>query len=555
MRTAKTIMFNCELVQRQWLADLVYSTGLTVDISGGVIDKLYVYSLCIMKDIIRKMLIYTSFVETNKVTTKFVQSSLDFMTSAFNISDKVISYIPNTDKSRQAKIRRMCFYKKHSNKLIININVFASIVFHISDEIDHFKTNVRRYTKNALVYLQHYIEDDVRRYIQNYLDGSNFNVDNFVRMSIIYGRSQIQLPFVMNEYFFSGIRNVLTQLHPNTNITLCAITQINYIVGYTIMLISMRCKFIAEQFKSDSKIDSRVVRTAVELMLHGELAKHALCEGRKSVVNFSNWYDNSQTSQENTDSVMRTRSRDAKCLFNVRIVDDIMKRYVGKSKVSITSTVYLCGVCEYLTAEILELAGNCAKDQRAQKITPSHIDFAIHNDAELCQWFSKVGIQIIGTGYNSSRENILCRYIENNELYEMRDDVYEIHDWVNARIVTEPEDNEEEVDNDIRFVECSEDECDSDDCELPSLYKTNEMRITEAEAQFNNAFMEAQAGIDELDEDIDENLIKEEKDFLAKLEEYNVINEQTIEYKLRRYIDAQVAKRVDAALSQLYLKK
>ena len=151
MRTAKTIMFNCELVQRQWLADLVYSTGLTVDISGGVIDKLYVYSLCIMKDIIRKMLIYTSFVETNKVTTKFVQSSLDFMTSAFNISDKVISYIPNTDKSRQAKIRRMCFYKKHSNFIAFFIQPF---------KLKDFLKNIERHVnlqgwqdRNVMFYL------------------------------------------------------------------------------------------------------------------------------------------------------------------------------------------------------------------------------------------------------------------------------------------------------------------------------------------------------------------------------------------------------------------
>ena len=54
--------------------------------------------------------------------------------------------------------------------------------------------------------------------------------------------------------------------------------------------------------------------------------------------------------------------------------------------------VYLAAVLEYLAAEVLELAGNAAKDNKRSRIIPRHIELAVRNDEELARLFGSTTI-------------------------------------------------------------------------------------------------------------------------------------------------------------------
>ncbi|KAI3984421.1 hypothetical protein MKX01_011375 [Papaver californicum] len=87
-----------------------------------------------------------------------------------------------------------------------------------------------------------------------------------------------------------------------------------------------------------------------------------------------------------------TRSVKAGLQFPVGRIGRYLKKGRYAQRVGSGAPVYLAAVLEYLAAEVLELAGNAARDNKKTRIIPRHVLLAVRNDEELGKLLSGVTI-------------------------------------------------------------------------------------------------------------------------------------------------------------------
>lgn len=79
-------------------------------------------------------------------------------------------------------------------------------------------------------------------------------------------------------------------------------------------------------------------------------------------------------------------------IFPVGRIRRYLKTCTFQQRIAIGAPIYQAAVMEYLSAEILELAGNAARDNKRSRITPRHILLAVANDEELNKLLKNVTI-------------------------------------------------------------------------------------------------------------------------------------------------------------------
>lgn len=77
-------------------------------------------------------------------------------------------------------------------------------------------------------------------------------------------------------------------------------------------------------------------------------------------------------------------------IFPVGRIGSLLRRGRYTKRTAAAAPVYLTAVLEYLTAELLELSGKVAAQQKKKRITPRSVTLAVRHDEELSQLLQNV---------------------------------------------------------------------------------------------------------------------------------------------------------------------
>ena len=163
------------------------------------------------------------------------------------------------------------------------------------------------------------------------------------------------------------ITRVLKKVHPNKLINSTAKSIMNDIISYISEKLCIITVLIAK-YANKKTISDGEVRVAVRLLLPNELSEFALSKGFQAVKGFTT-----------------SPTKDAGLTIPVSCVEKDLRNVDQKLQINAEAPVFLAAVLEYLTIEILEVAGNVATDSKKIRISVRHIYMSYVYDEELSE--------------------------------------------------------------------------------------------------------------------------------------------------------------------------
>ena len=137
----------------------------------------------------------------------------------------------------------------------------------------------------------------------------------------------------------------------------------------------MRCRPPGEEQGRSARNDKRETTTLIKT--HPQLLRDQFFTRQKPSI-MSGKGKGGRGEKKST-----TSSAKAGLQFPVGRIGRYLRQGKYATRMGAGAPVYLAAVLEYLCAEILELAGNAARDNKKARIVPRHITLAVKNDEEL----------------------------------------------------------------------------------------------------------------------------------------------------------------------------
>ena len=99
-----------------------------------------------------------------------------------------------------------------------------------------------------------------------------------------------------------------------------------------------------------------------------------------------------RSAQSKTGTKGMTGQAKAGCIFGTGRIMRYLKKGRYSDRVGIGAAVFMAATLDYLTSEILEIAGNITEQHKKKMITPRHIQLGIRNDEELAKLMANIQI-------------------------------------------------------------------------------------------------------------------------------------------------------------------